>query len=466
VVLAAVVAAMLWAQLSGPVGRPSLFRAADTRLVTRGARVALDCVKEHHLRSCGRPAPALPLGDARVPATRVERFPLLLYVPTVAAYAVGLGPDAALRLIGLLNGAAFVFLAALPWLTRRRLPRLHQHRFLWAVLLLSSPLLPYAASTWSEAMAAALLVAAVAGTAARWPWAWVAVLAFAAGISKDIVPPVTVLLATAAGARGDGWRTRLHALAPVLAGSGAALAANAAFNVFRFGTLRNLTYLDAAVRVTRPGHVAQQLLAVVLSPSGGLLAFWPALLVLGGVGAVIGWRGPAETRLRLAAAATALLVFCLVAAAWYAPFGWVAWGPRIVMPVVPAVILAVLLTAEQTITLSAPAAAALAAAVVLSVPNVAVLAAPDEVVRFIAAPIGCHPPPTAATGDAFVACNMRRVWSTPVLPVRVLRGLGDARTAGLAVLVVGSGLALTAAAAGARGWEPTPRRRSSRTRPA
>jgi hypothetical protein len=276
--------------------------------------------------------------------------------------------------------------------------------------------------------------------------------------------PFTVLLSAAAvGTAGDRLRPRLHALAPVLGGSAAAVLANAAFNWFRFGTPRNLTYLHPAARVTRPGHVAQQLVAVLVAPNGGVLVFWPALLVVIGAAVGIGWHAPAETRLRLAGAAAALLGFCLVAAAWFAPFGWVAWGPRIVMPVVPAVALVVLLAAERPP--AAPVAVAMAAAVVLSVPNVAVLGAPGEVVQFMATPTGCRPPPTATTGDAFVGCTMRRAWSRPVLPARVLSGLADGRTALLAALAVGSGLALAAAAAGATGWGLTPRRRSSRPPP-
>jgi hypothetical protein len=438
--LIVVVALASWAQVGRRATSPSLFRSSDTQRIIDGAEVASSCIGHGVLRSCGRPAPPLRLGGASIPATRVERYALLLYVPALAARAVGVGAPAAVWLIAFLNAAAFVLLVCLPWLARGRLPKLYDHRHLWAVVCLCGPLLPYAASTWSEVLAAALFALAVFSAAGDGPWWATAALAFGAGISKETAAPFVLLLTVAViDVR------RLKALWPTVVGMIGALAANAMFNVFRFGTVRNLTYLDPATQVTKPANVARQLAAVLFSRNGGLIEFWPALLVVAFlVVASVGRLNRTEW-VRVALVALAFGGYCVTAATRYAPFGWVAWGPRLVLPVVPATVLALLLVTPARGQLG-PALAGLAAvASIMAVANVAVLTAQDKVVEFVAAPRPCRLAATTATGDAYVHCTMRRAWGPPTLITSVTSGLRDGRTAGLAVLDVGAGLVLSLA---------------------
>jgi hypothetical protein len=78
-------------------------------------------------------------------------------------------------------------------------------------------------------------------------------------------------------------------------------------------------------------------------PAGGLVWFWPAaglaLLAIGAAGVSLARRGRRFAAGPLAVAA-AVLMFTVGLATWYSPYGWVAWGPRLALPVVPAALVA------------------------------------------------------------------------------------------------------------------------------
>jgi hypothetical protein len=83
--------------------------------------------------------------------------------------------------------------------------------------------------------------------------------------------------------------------------------------------------------------------AVWIAPNAGLAIFWPlaGLLVIGLVVWTVRARG-IRARLPGLALILALLILTGTLASWYAPFGWLAWGPRLMLPVLPAVALTIL----------------------------------------------------------------------------------------------------------------------------
>ena len=122
------------------------------------------------------------------------------------------------------------------------------------------------------------------------------------------------------------------------------VAVSAAFNWFRYGQLTNYTYLHGYEQV--PGVVRRLSLAAALwiAPNGGVALFWTLAAVIAVVLLVISIRTfRAHGDLRRIVPAVGLLV-CLALltgtlASWYAPFGWVAWGPRLILPALPAIML-------------------------------------------------------------------------------------------------------------------------------
>ncbi|HEX9968529.1 MAG TPA: hypothetical protein VGB03_00195, partial [Acidimicrobiales bacterium] len=202
----------------------------------------------------------------------------------------------------------------------------------------------------------------------------------------------------------------------------------------RFGTMSNETYLSPFFRVRAPAHVAEQAVAALVSWNGGLFVFWPTLVLPIIVAAMALRRSDRRARFRLTLIAAAFGAFLLGVAMWFSPFGWHAWGPRLLLPIVPAAVLGILIVADARIWPAAPVWVVAAVTVLLSVPNVAVLTAQDRVVSFMNPPRACHVEEHAE--DPFVDCTMRAAYQRPLLATQVLRGLRDARTAALAAVTV------------------------------
>jgi hypothetical protein len=142
---------------------------------------------------------------------------------------------------------------------------------------------------------------------------------------------VAVLLMLGARARRRSWWSvdRAAALA-LVAGCAGGLLADGLFNVWRYGRLGNPAY-GASSNIT-PGIWLKVKAAAALwvSPGGGNFLYWflGALLAVGLP--VLALRSNDRRRV----VAGALVVAGLAAqtallSAWWAPFGWYAWGPRL-----------------------------------------------------------------------------------------------------------------------------------------
>jgi hypothetical protein len=174
-------------------------------------------------------------------------------------------------------------------------------------------------------------------------------------ISKETAAPFVIVFGLAAIIMsGAPVRVVRTSTALLVLGTGAGVAADAAFNMFRYHTLLNHVYLSES----RSGHATAVLnfVGLLVSPSGGLAWFWPgaavALLVL--IAAVArltpnGLSGEARSRVQLGALlGGAFAAYTAGCALWWDPFGWDAWGPRLILPAVPpVVVLAIFVIAQQ-----------------------------------------------------------------------------------------------------------------------
>lgn len=432
--------------LTGDVLTPSSWRAGDTVALVRGADVALECARDGTWRGCG----LLPRGELLpdypdVPGSRVDRFPPLLYIPAVVAQGAGGGQALSLRIIASLSLLGFGMLLALPWTVGPRGRGLHRHRHLWALLILASPLLPYAGSTWSEVPGAALLALAVALVAIDAPVLPVVVVVLLAGLSKDTAPPFLIALAFAVAQPVPGerrWFPASRAFRAAALASIGAIGLTAALNEFRYSSLMNVTYLAPTFQVRRPAAVAGHGFALLMSPNGGLLTFWPATIVLAAL-AGLGWRrATKDVRLRLAVVGLASGGFLLSLAMWWAPFGWQAWSPRLTLPMVPAVAVAVLVLVPPGLRPGRALLLAAGVATVLALPQAGITGRSPAIGRFMTAPRPACPPSEEVEAD-FVRCNLDRAWrQQPWLLVEGGRGLTQPFAATLAAAMVIGGLAL------------------------
>jgi hypothetical protein len=310
----------------------------DAFVLVRGSSNIIHCVREGRFTSCNNSIAHAANGPADVGA-----FPLLQYIPSVALRAVGVSMEWTLRALALLSFASLVAVLLVAYYTLRRVAPP-----LWAPLvtaaLLASPLLYYGRSAAGEDLAAAVILAAVAAVLldAR-PLVVCALVVFAC-LTKETNPPFVFALAVicAVAPRRGTAAQRRRMLWVITIGVVAGVALNSAFNVFRFGSLQNSAYMQPALENTKPGLILRLFVAQWFSPNGGLLWFWllaPALVI--GV-AVLASGRPRWSVERLAAPAVALLLFgqILLLSTWWQPFGWYAWGPRLVLPLIPAFIVA------------------------------------------------------------------------------------------------------------------------------
>jgi hypothetical protein len=153
-----------------------------------------------------------------------------------------------------------------------------------------------------------------------------------------------------------------------------------------------------------------------------------------------------------------LLVLSLAGlAGWFSPFGWIAWGPRLALPLVPAMVLtaavasgAVGAAAVQRVLRSAwfwLVGVLLAVAVL---PQVAVVWNARAVSKFFVAGPGCAGAHVESRPHAYYSCVVHKAWDgTPVLVrvVQTLRSPLGFAVMGLAVIAVATLLMLARAVA-------------------
>ena len=161
---------------------------------------------------------------------------------------------------------------------------------LLVVSLMGSSLLYQSTSAFGEALAASVIVGAVLAGIRRRPLA-IFVLVQLASLGKETLAPFVVLLVLAcARTPDDGLLPAKRLTAAAIAGGAAGLILNAAFNVFRFGSIRNLLYFDPPLHTAGVSRKIEFFAALFASPSAGVLWFWPLVCVIVLGGTAIGIR--------------------------------------------------------------------------------------------------------------------------------------------------------------------------------
>jgi hypothetical protein len=201
------------------------------------------------------------------------------------------------------------------------------------VVCLATPLWVYSKTFFSEpSVALAFVVAALAavrgdrGSAAGW-----ALCGAALGIAA-LIKPVTLAVSPAFLAYAVSHRHRRGQALALLAGPMLlAVAGIATYNALRFGSPLDTGYRTAAWNV--PPWVG--LYGLLLSPGKGLVWYCPPI-VLG----LAGWIPLARRRPRAAKLLVgASTLYLLVHSAYNHWHGGGAWGPRLILPIVPLLVL-------------------------------------------------------------------------------------------------------------------------------
>jgi hypothetical protein len=267
---------------------------------------------------------------------------LLQQIPALLMMCFGLTENESLfHGLAILSLVSFALMHLWGW---RSLVRSSERlALLYVVVLLSGPLIWYGHSSFGEMLAAAVtlgFVVACRESTSAWR---IVLLCILVTISKDTAFPFAFMLGLMACARVEsaGGASRLvfprWRLLSIATLSGVIIAA--LFNYMRFGVVFNRTYANPDYIVPTLSIQLDFFLGLWLAPNGGVLFFWPSfgvVMFLAGRSAFRDHTQSWKQAVPFVGTALALIGLTLGFAKWYAPFGWTCWGPRLLLPWLPA----------------------------------------------------------------------------------------------------------------------------------
>ena len=349
-------APLWWARLGAAAGlgvlavvwlaRPRV--AGDTPFVWDGTNAFIDCLSRGDFIGCRHSGEldywglTSPIGD----------WPLLQHIPDLVAIGFGAEAHHTRELVFVCLSVAGIIGSVV--LARVTLLGTGQAAWFWGFLLivLSGPLMVYGGTTAGEALATGLLILLVAATALRWPPPLVAVAALAACLTKETSYPFVVALGALGlvlAKRRTGSPIRRH-LAWGAAGIAIGVCLASLFNLVRFGSVLNTNYLEPQLRTPGLERTLEYSLALLVSPNGGIVVYWPAAsaLVLTACLLPLAFRSGRHLDIRPALVLIGVMgALTLGFASWWDIFGN-GYGPRLTLPwVLPVVLIALVAYGES-----------------------------------------------------------------------------------------------------------------------
>ena len=434
---------------SGNLGDTVIYGLGDTYELVEFTRSALTCITQNQWSGC----------------QGAGRFALFQYLPAAVLVTSGYTTGQAMRALGELNLLSFwvLIIATIAFFGRRRI----LETLLFLLLIITSPLLVYARSSFGEMIAMVLTCLYGMAVMTRQRWWVTAALGLLVGATKDIAAPFVALLGLAA--LGPDLIAAPRRLRPqvfiVLAASVFAFLASAAFNYFRFGTVFNEVYLSILPAPSLPMSVSY-LIALWIAPNFGMLFFWTTLWAFVGTLAVTLWR---QYQLRpregvgslapwfpfLASVGVILGLSLGLSRTGYATAGF-SWPPRYLLPWCPVVLLILLHHYGEAIRrmLTGPIrrpmlVGAIALISLCGLPNLAVNFRPHRLSATSNIPFepGCPRVPwpwnaTAAEQQYYFDCEWYRKWrpqrSTQLEALKVVTGVTADRSYALSAVAYAS----------------------------
>lgn len=427
----------------------------DSAKVTRGARVIVQCVKDGTFSNCdqyGRP-PGV--------SEAVGPYPPTQYAISIVSVSVfNASNRRALNVLQWVNLAAMAAMLAMMIAVGVRIGRRWAPPLL-AALIVVSPLAYFSGETFAEPLATALILGlAVAGLLRAPPWALFLATVAAATTKETMAPFVLVMAGVALWATPltDRRLTRGHWVA---LGGGLATAAAIllGFNWFRYEQLTNRNYTTSFFQTEGLGDQLAFGASTLFAPNGGMLWFWPLAFALVVALGVIGVRNLRADRSSWAlwvpgtAMVALFLVQALALGRWYSPFGWVSYGPRLSLPITPALVVIGVACHREPIEAAIRRLLARPWRTDLVAVGLAVFALPAIVVRFhfesfvklFADDATCRPGIDATMPGPYNDCLLHRAWEYDLFLVDTLHGLNQAGGALLGLIFATVAIGLTIA---------------------
>ena len=307
---------------------PDPVHQGDTVALLSGLQEAYHCIKNGQYSGC---------------ASTVH-FPLFQYLSAGFWRSTGHSPQETLDFLGHLNAISFLGVLALGfYFFKKRSPILS---WFYLLTILIGPYLSYTKVTFNEMTAAFVTLCFIFSCLKRFHWAVIALSFVLAGITKEIAWPFLIILGVL-----SYWPQQKEpliislkkGLPGIVAGTLLTVAINAGFNYFRYASFTNQSLLTPNLQVPDLKQHLSFFLALLLSPNGGILFFIPVFFICASFLVFQTLRKYQKQQISNAFPLFTLgaVLFVLLAgfSKWYAPFGWIAWGPRLILPWIPALAL-------------------------------------------------------------------------------------------------------------------------------
>jgi hypothetical protein len=221
---------------------------------------------------------------------------------------------------------------------------------LYLLILGTAPFIPYSHSSFGEMNAAFWCLLFAIGCMKKWPVFLLLPLSLIIGATKDIVAPLVFVVGLAAYGPdlNSKYLIKPQYLLNLFFCGLFSFITGVLFNLLRYGVWYNKLNLDPKLIVSDIRDYGSFLAGLLVAPNGGIIWFWFSLSLLMLYG-LLAWvkslrhqGGPLKGSIPYY---SVLLCFVAVAiqivglAKWWAPFGWHAYGPRLMLPWLPAIAL-------------------------------------------------------------------------------------------------------------------------------
>jgi hypothetical protein len=261
----------------------------------------------------------------------------------MALIVLNVSSDQILSILGILNLICFIFINILLWRNLKG-----RQRMLGLVVLLSGPVIVYAGSTFSEMLQCFLFILFVFGVKNSWRKTTL-ISGFLAATTKESAIIVLLIVALVLVFHENRKLNRDFLIRTTASVSGLFIgfAGISGFNMWKFGSFKNAIYSDPQLFTHNFRTVTNSLFGIWFAPGGGLVIFWPiaACLIVGVP--LFALKGISNKKVFLSLGVlSAVASTSLMLATWFSPFGWVAWGPRLLMPTAFMLAIVVILTFE------------------------------------------------------------------------------------------------------------------------
>ena len=273
-------------------------------------------------------------------------FGLIQHIPAFAMQMAGLSSKTTVEVLGQINLVIFPLFVASLWLFLK--PALRPYGVL---LVFAGPLVVYAGSSFAELLQSVVFVY-FAVAVFRKNRTLILMMGILAASTRESAF-IALLLVVVAIAVSDGWREVVREKLQILwgfTGVFLGLILIEIFNLWRFDSLTNPTYSSPQLFTHQLSTNLSSFFGLWFAPGGGVVVFWFASgLICLFVPVLSLWQKSQRKTESSIAILVNLTLATAALAMWFSPFGWNAWGPRLLIPTVAMIGFATLLLFEKVV---------------------------------------------------------------------------------------------------------------------